>query len=370
MELEQNVAKNKIELSINENLNKFKQIVLLTKNIDFDPEGTLNKMTTVCPECPNLENLQAGLKGQFTRDQSIALAKTQLFNTLGNIIENMQQSLNSITVENYINKLMQEVCSYVDTVLKDIDVQELLKRKEAYSRNSVTMEYFRKKLDQVLNEKATLYKANKPTDLIFCLREVLSMVVVNDMSYIDPMISKIQEQADQLKFYFDSIGTPEYKSLEVQSVQQESTVKAEEVLSTYLSKAKVDNTDQVNPVDVVSGMIERADATIQGLNRTKEEVLAKLTSLPKIDGEIVHILTKLLSETILAYFKQNQITVDEFNRRLKDGYDVLDGLLLLVKDERVIVYNIVINYLNNVAVFKEIYNIINEITTQGTFDTK
>lgn len=370
MELERNKEKHNMESSVRTELDKFKQLVLLTKNIDFDPEGTLQKMTTVCPETPNLANLQEGLKGQFTRDQSVALAKTQLFNSLGSTVEAISKNLEGLKLDNYINNIMQEVSSYVDTVIESVDAKELLKRKEAYSRNSVTMEYFKKKLDQIVNEKAVLYKSNKPTDLLFCMREVLSMVLINDLSYVDPLIAKIKEQASQLRFYFDAIGTPEYKALEIQSTQQESIVKPEEILTTYLTKAKVDTTNETNPIDIISGMIERTEQTLTGLAKTRQEIIDKLHSLPKLDGEIIETLTKLLSETILGYLKFNKITVNEFNARLKDGYEVIEGLLMLTKDERVIVYNIVLSYLNNVIVFKEIYNILNEITTNGTFVEK
>lgn len=370
MELERNKEKNTLEVTIQANVEKFKQLVLLAKNIDFDPEGTINKMTTVCPECSNIETLQEGLKGQFTRDQSVALAKTQLFNSLGTVVENLNKELDTISIDNFINNIMQEVNSYVETVISSIDVQELRKRKEVYLRNSVTVEYFKKQLDKILNEKSVQYKTNRPSDLLLCFREIIAMVVVNDLTYVDPIVEKTKTELDELQFYFSKIGTPEYRAVEVQATQQEYVIKPEEILNTYIQKAKIDNTNETSSMDIVSGIIERTDTTLESLEKTKQEIIQKFTQLPKVTPVIISTLSSLLSEVVLGYLKFNKITVEEFNVKLKDGYNVLDNLILISKDIRIVIYNIVINYLNNVMVFKEIYNIINEITTQGTFEAK
>ena len=371
MELSKKKEKDLADANIKNNLAKFKKLVLLAKNIDYDAEGTIDSLQTTCPECDNIDVLKQGVKGAYTRDKTIAMAKTQLFNYLGNTLESITKDLEVSNLANYLQGITAEVDSYVSTITKDVNVNELKKRKESYTRNSVTMEYFSKKLNQCLTEKLITYKAcTKQTDLLYAFREILSMVVVNDLSHVEPFIKQTNDNLNKLKYMFDTIGTVDYHHVDVHPTQTEVVVSSNEIVNVFLGKVKYENTGTINPIDVLSGIIERTEQILNNLKQTKDEILSKLTSLPDVDKEIKNVLTSLLSDTILAYLKFSTITVEEFNRKLKDGYEILDSLFVMAMDEKIIVANAVLNYFNGLSAFGEIYNVIDEITAKGTFEEK
>lgn len=350
-------------------IDAFKKLVLMCKNMDYDPEGVINQLSNFYNGTEEIETWKQGIKGAFTRDQTIAMVKTKLFSILGDKITEINNQIDALDLRKYFTKHIEDYKSYVDLAINNIDIKELQRRKDLILRNSVSLEYFNKKATVVLTEKMVKFNHNKPIDLLICLQEILGLIGVNDLTDVKNKAEEIKKKLLETEYYVKYIGTPEYQTHTVKSsVKVLPTTTPDEALRALLATVKTDHNPEVTLSNLIISTIERTDGILNTVKNNVNELVDALNTIPNTCDYIKNILTKLLSEVVLAYLKQSAITLDEFNLRLKEGYEILDNFIELDKEAHAIAINTINTYTVNIKVLIEVYNIIQEVVLKGTLD--
>lgn len=368
MELERQKQVQEKEKNLRTEVDKFKLIIQYLKNINYNPDNVIKKLATgnELGLTDDIAIIEKGLHGQFTRDKSIELAKTKLFTLLISNVEDIKIKLDEIELKNFINNLSTEAESLLEYIEREVNVEALLQRKDMYSRNSATLEYFRRKLSSSLDSKIGEFGARTESDILFCFREIIAMIALNDLTDIKKIALETEKKKELIMYNYSKIKEDDFRSESLEYTQLEELTRANEIIPILIEKVdKLDKAEE-DPIDIISGIIERTSTTLEVLRKNLTEIITMLNTLTSVESSIEQVLVNTLNNVIVPYLKDQTITVEEFNKLLERSYITLENLLVIAKEQRTIILNTFVKYVNNLSVFETIYKTIDEITLKGT----
>lgn len=376
MELEVSKRLLKQEEKLDHLFGKYKKIINYISEFINEPDNVAEKITqdNEFELKDEFKNIKAGLLGEFTRSQTIDIGISKLTTVLANILEGIKLLIDELTPTSYIPSLKEEVRSYLDASLRNIDVDMLSRRKDRYLQNSLTIDFFKRRVDQVLTTKIGNYGVAKTTtDLLYTFREIVSMINLCETGKVGEVLKFVKVRKDYIKAMYKNIGTKEFKDTTMGLKGKLEDIRSNEIFQFYLEKIN-ENDMNVSELEVINGFIDNLNRYITGFKDNLDKLsnttfwsseVDILSSSQEDNKFLEQVLIDITNNLVLPYV-QNTITKEEFATKLNNSCLTITNLLTTDKELRIAVINLFIQFVNNIDVFNNIYQVMDEATFAGT----
>lgn len=376
MELEVSKRLLKQEEKLDHLFSKYKKIINYISEFINEPDNVAEKITqdNEFELKDEFKNIKAGLLGEFTRSQTIDIGISKLTTVLANILEGIKLLIDELTPTSYIPSLKEEVRSYLDASLRNIDVDMLSRRKDRYLQNSLTIDFFKRRVDQVLTTKIGNYGVAKTTtDLLYTFREIVSMINLCETGKVGEVLKFVKVRKDYIKAMYKNIGTKEFKDTTMGLKGKLEDIRSNEIFQFYLEKIN-ENDMNVSELEVINGFIDNLNRYITGFKDNLDKLsnttfwsseVDILSSSQEDNKFLEQVLIDITNNLVLPYV-QNTITKEEFATKLNNSCLTITNLLTTDKELRIAVINLFIQFVNNIDVFNNIYQVMDEATFAGT----
>lgn len=346
-------------------LQNFKDALLLLRAYMDNPVGTTDKiLNSTLPEKDKFVDVRTGLGGEFTKARAAEIGRNILVTHIEKLIQDLkQQRLDVPPVVEELNKTILEAYRILNN---NVDTQSISRRKEKVTSHVMYTDYFKSRLDTILNAKLTAYPSVLDVQqLLFGFREILSMLAIYNQDELNDKYRVFKYRIEFLANNYIAIGTNNFKAEQFKIETTPYTENHNSQLDKYLSevlKEQVTDEDNYTIFNSIVDILERV------LTKIKENIEKLYSTVIGYTGqpELFNTILDNINVKLVQPYAKLEILTEDYAKRSNDSLMILDNLHSTYEEFLISIKNIYTKINLDLNIYATIYAIIDEVSVNGS----